>query len=544
MSSRAIYLAKSTISSGYLLHRQFIFREGGLINKLRYFIFDKKKRSLNSHSVFRRHSSSSSFQLDALPFSVSPDVAFSSFERWLTEDQGVPQSLITEVKIEAAYVPVWSFDLYVRFDGNVPEPLASAFHPRTDVMYLPGLSGYAGYFYRPSLIQPVHSTSLLYLASSPNKSENPILPFSSYMLRPMVRASTGQSIPVNADPWTASPKVCLSAIRDQLQQLVNDDANIDNSRPNLQVISMKRVYLPTFVFQYKLGFWRNSGISYQAFVSGCDAGSVVSGVSHSVLPSFLDSNNLKLSPQILSPIFQTSHRVLRGDFGTPLQLFFVQMVSNVLNVAIRIIPRKIPIIGAISTLFIGFRKFIQPWMDQSIATAKWERERMNQKQDSEQHVTNDFVINNDRPKRFFDNNYKRILDHLGPDQSHQQGSYDWYHDWEKWARQEWEQQQRKQQQSQRQQQQQQQQQQSRKRTTNKQKYKKDFEWDFDVNDPYSVLNIRKNSTKKEISQAFRREMLKHHPDTQPDATPTEKIRLEERSKYITEAYRKLKNIHK
>ena len=534
MSSRAIYLAKSTISSGYLLHRQFIFREGGLINKLRYFIFDK------SHSVFRRHSSSSSFQLDALPFSVSPDVAFSSFERWLTEDQGVPQSLITEVKIEAAYVPVWSFDLYVRFDGNVPEPLASAFHPRTDVMYLPGLSGYAGYFYRPSLIQPVHSTSLLYLASSPNKSENPILPFSSYMLRPMVRASTGQSIPVNADPWTASPKVCLSAIRDQLQQLVNDDANIDNSRPNLQVISMKRVYLPTFVFQYKLGFWRNSGISYQAFVSGCDAGSVVSGVSHSVLPSFLDSNNLKLSPQILSPIFQTSHRVLRGDFGTPIQLFFVQMVSNVLNVAIRIIPRKIPIIGAISTLFIGFRKFIQPWMDQSIATAKWERERMNQKQDFEQHVTNDFVINNDRPKRFFDNNYKRILDHLGPDQSHHQGSYDWYHDWEKWARQEWEQQQRKQQQSQRQQQQQQ----SRKRTTNKQKYKKDFEWDFDVNDPYSVLNIRKNSTKKEISQAFRREMLKHHPDTQPDATPTEKIRLEERSKYITEAYRKLKNIHK
>mmetsp|Transcript_59522 Transcript_59522/g.164639 ORF Transcript_59522/g.164639 Transcript_59522/m.164639 type:complete len:128 (+) Transcript_59522:606-989(+) len=68
----------------------------------------------------------------------------------------------------------------------------------------------------------------------------------------------------------------------------------------------------------------------------------------------------------------------------------------------------------------------------------------------------------------------------------------------------------------------------------------EFRWDFDENDPYSVLDIRRGATKQEVSAAFRKQMLKYHPDTQPNASEAQKIRLVERSKIITEAYRRIK----
>jgi len=58
---------------------------------------------------------------------------------------------------------------------------------------------------------------------------------------------------------------------------------------------------------------------------------------------------------------------------------------------------------------------------------------------------------------------------------------------------------------------------------------------------YSVLGIKRGASKAEVSAAFRREMLKHHPDTQANSSEAEKARATERSKYISEAYRKIKN---
>jgi DnaJ-class molecular chaperone len=57
---------------------------------------------------------------------------------------------------------------------------------------------------------------------------------------------------------------------------------------------------------------------------------------------------------------------------------------------------------------------------------------------------------------------------------------------------------------------------------------------------YSVLGIKRGATKNEVSAAFRKEMLKHHPDTQVSASEAEKARASERAKYISEAYRKVK----
>jgi DnaJ-class molecular chaperone len=55
-----------------------------------------------------------------------------------------------------------------------------------------------------------------------------------------------------------------------------------------------------------------------------------------------------------------------------------------------------------------------------------------------------------------------------------------------------------------------------------------------------VLKIKRGATKNEVSAAFRKEMLKHHPDTQSSASEAEKTRAVERAKYISEAYRKIK----
>jgi DnaJ-class molecular chaperone len=68
----------------------------------------------------------------------------------------------------------------------------------------------------------------------------------------------------------------------------------------------------------------------------------------------------------------------------------------------------------------------------------------------------------------------------------------------------------------------------------------EFKWPFDPNDPYDVIGIKRGATSKEISDAFRKQMLQHHPDTQPNASEAQKRRSVERTKLISEAYRKIK----
>lgn len=60
-------------------------------------------------------------------------------------------------------------------------------------------------------------------------------------------------------------------------------------------------------------------------------------------------------------------------------------------------------------------------------------------------------------------------------------------------------------------------------------------------DRYDVLGVRRGANKADISAAFRREMLKWHPDRLVGASEAELERATERSKLITEAYRKLRH---
>lgn len=62
---------------------------------------------------------------------------------------------------------------------------------------------------------------------------------------------------------------------------------------------------------------------------------------------------------------------------------------------------------------------------------------------------------------------------------------------------------------------------------------------------YSVLGVNRSASLKEVSEAFRKQMLMYHPDVQPaTASDAEKQRAIERSKLVSEAYRKIKSERK
>jgi hypothetical protein len=177
--------------------------------------------------------------------------------------------------------------------------------------------------------------------------------------------------------------------------------------------------------------------------------------------------------------------------------------------------------------------------------------RENEKHTQDLYDVKDDFVDTGSAQRYFARNKKHILEYVSGDNIHNEGDYDWYKQWEEWARQQWKAQQQDyerqqqqgpwgQQQNQQQQQQQQQRTTGQQRTTSQSRKKKTYDWDFDPNDPYAVLGIHRGASSSEVSQAFRREMLKHHPDTQAGASEEIKQRSLERSKIISDAYRKLK----
>lgn len=478
-----------------------------------------------SSSSSRNSRSNKRFQLDALPFSISPEEALYSFRLWAEKEQGLRYLLsYNSIRIGAAFVPVWSFDLNICFlqsnaHLNWKPPLFSVFGPQA-VVHLPGISAYSGYSYRRSLVGPVHSTALVFMGDQTQ-------PFGGWMLRDMKLQSSGVPIQVVPDAWNATQGRAFAIVKEELQQLTNQawadfDGALDSNPPRVQtqVLNSRRVYMPTYVIEYKI-----LGLEYTAFVSGCDQGAPVSGVSHKIL-----GDTTFFGPKEIP--------VESFDFVARLALRMPSMLRPILaiiGVFLKRIWAKVPILGVAGGVVAGYRKIYQPWIDNQSASAEWERQREHEALMEEEDFLrkDDFVDSSGAARLYFFRNRDIILDALGGDSNHEEG--DWYKDWEEWARQQWQQQQQRGQQQSAYQEQRQQQ------TYQRSKQKKtEYQWDFDPNDPYSVLGIQRGATKQEVSQAFRKEMLKHHPDTQPNASEAQKRRAVERSKYITEAYRKIK----
>eukprot|EP00980_Cylindrotheca_fusiformis_P001239 scaffold331_cov117-Cylindrotheca_fusiformis.AAC.17 len=505
----------------------------------------------------RFHSTSSrgkggggNFKLDALPFSVSPEEALEKWRQWAEDDQNLKYILnYNSIRIGAAYCPVWAFDLNIRFPQNsMPPSFQSAFGGNsattspttTGTIHLPGLAAYAGYSYRRLLVNPVHSTSLVFLGDQTE-------PFGGWMLRDMKLQSTGAPISIIPDAWNATEGRALQLVRHDLQALVDAAWKINNNsteappKVQLQVTDSRRVYMPTFVIDYKI-----LGLEYRAFVSGCDQGAAVAGVSHQIL----GDDNMFFNPEY--------HQAARNFLARPFEAILnrptmvAPFLGRLLTAAWFLFVRvwaKIPIIGLLAGSVAGYRKVYQPWMDNNRASAEWERQRENEANEEEEEETTkkeaDFM-DTTGAQNYFYRNRGRILNNLAGETEHEQGQYGWFEEWQEWSRKQWDQAKQQgqrsyyQQQQQQQQSYQQQQQQQQTSSSGGGNRTTDYHWDFDPNDPYSVLGLSRTCTKEQASQAFRKQMLQYHPDTQPNATEAQKARLVERSKLISEAYRSIK----
>ena len=476
------------------------------------------------------------FKLDGLPFSISPEQALDKFRSWAEDENGLRWLLsYDKVRIGAAFVPCYAFDINLKFEPKIPSMFQDAYSSKNKTIHIGGLTSYAGYSYRRSLLHPVHATSLVFL-------KDQLEPFGAWMLRDMILQDSGLPISVIPDAWNTTQGRSLALLKNEFQSMMQAEFGEDGGASvKTQVVRSQRVMLPTYVIEYDI-----FGLQYQAFVSGCDEAAPVSGISHKVVDDTMLQNSNAATQQALQFFGNTLVPIFRR---TP-QLFIV--FGRFLMLALARVYAMIPIVGIGGGLFAGFRKILGPWLEHRTASAEWERER-----EYEQGLKEEFYIENDFVDRsgaeaYFVRNKSNILFHLGggarQDQQHQQGSYDWYNDWQEWARQQWEKQNAREQQYSNSQQQHQygnssRRQQQRQRTQRQQRQsppKQDYKWDFDPNDPYSILGIPRGSSKSEVAAAFRKQMLQHHPDTQPNASEAQKMRAVERSKYITEAYRKIK----
>ena len=357
------------------------------------------------------------------------------------------------------------------------------------------------------------------------------------MLRDMPLKATGASIPVIPDAWNATRGRALASVREDLQALVDDAWAHEGEAPavQLEVETARRVFLPTFVIDYQL-----LGLEYRAFVSGCDQAAPVAGVSHQVFGNaFVNLVSPEFQQESRNFLTWSSTTILRSPQALPFLIRVLRPAAAFLWMGVVRLWSSIPILGAATGLLAGYRKVLQPWMDSRTASADWERQRDAEalEEDGQRSMgANDFS-DQGRARRFFYRNREHILSSLSGTQSHEEGTYDWYKEWQDWAEAQWKQQQQQQWNYQYGQQQQQQQ---RSGNEGRQQQQQQRHWDFNPQDPYSVLGISRGATKKEVSEAFRKKMLMYHPDTQPNATPAQRERLEEQSKLVTEAYRTIR----
>ena len=457
------------------------------------------------------------FQADGLPFTVSPEEATENFYKWAYDEQGL-RYLISpnQVRLAASYCPVWSFDVNVRYVvtdshgqrkfGWKPEVFRAAYGSQS-VIFLPGLSAYAGYTYRRTLLNPLHNISLVFLG-------NQTVPFGNWMLRDM-KLKNGQSLQIYPDPWNTTKARALLVVKDELKALASESEH-PATHVQIEVVACRRVYMPTYVFAYKL-----LGAEYTVFVSGCDAGAGVSGDSHQV---FQNTEPLAPSPSFLDKAFgnaQTAARVL-GPRGLAAGLQLLLAIAGRLLI-------RLPLIASVATLFVGFRKVVQPFIRNQFATAAWERQREYEAlMDDEMADTFSDFTDSGSARAYYEQNRGHILRHLSASEEHTRGDYDWYASWEAWAREQYRKQQGQDQEKQSA---------GKPRTS---RTKQEFQWDFNPEDPYSVLGVDRRATNNEISAAYRKQMLAHHPDLQSGRSEAEKQRAMERTKLINEAYRQLK----
>ena len=267
----------------------------------------------------------------------------------------------------------------------------------------------------------------------------------------------GATLDVFPDPWNATRERAFSVVYDELNDIANpfvDDQSDQKVQVEVERLSSKRIYMPTYVIEYRI-----LGVSYQAFVSGCDASIEVSGVSHNTMfagsdemvkgaASFLTRRAAPMAASALQFFglrpFVAVGQVIWG---------FVSRIAMKFHVfgllAGDAICSYIPFISRCSYLnYVGllaggavmaWRKLLRPYIDDRAASEEWKQERDHDaRMDSFKY--REFRDPSRTAEAYFARNRERILRHLRGQEGRQQQSdgQEWYTQWEEWAKQQWE----------------------------------------------------------------------------------------------------------
>jgi hypothetical protein len=294
------------------------------------------------------------------------------------------------------------------------------------------------------------------------------------------------------------------------EQQQGSSTNTTESQLDVQtkLVEARRVMMPTYMIDYSI-----FGFEFRAFVSGCDEGAKVSGVSHLMS----DPSSSSKSPSFVSTIMDGILKMDKHPFGLEKLLLFRPLFSMILSVS---------------------QKTLQPWRDSRLASAEWERERehealmlqqaqhrtITESHQEEVSRVNIFSDTLGTAKSHFSQNRLQILRYFsgGNADARQEGTNDEYKKSQELGRNQWEQEEEVVVEEEPLQQQQ--------IRTTRQNSKPIFVWGFDESDPYFILGIHREATEAQVLAAFRKETLKHHANTQHYAKKTQKLRAVERCK--------------
>jgi hypothetical protein len=274
------------------------------------------------------------------------------------------------------------------------------------------------------LIDPIHNTTLVFKMAS-------IVPFGSWMLNPVKFHDS--ELKVFPDPWNATREKSFSIIYDELCDMSNNDNQAAGVKVEVERLSSRRIYMPTYVVEYTI-----LGVTYQAFLSGCDSSIEVSGISHKTT-----FNRGTTGDRVFQGATSfLSHRAAPMA-ATALQFFglrpFIALGQIVWGFISRIVM-KFHVFGLLGGgAIMAWRKIVRPYLEDRAASAEWEEHRGHEAKMDSFHYR-EFCDTNGAAQAYFTRNRTRILRQLRGQEERQQEAdgKEWYAQWEEWAKQQWE----------------------------------------------------------------------------------------------------------
>lgn len=243
----------------------------------------------------------------------------------------------------------------------------------------------------------------------------------------------GKMLEVFPDPWNATRERAFSVIYDELCDMANTDGKTTEVKVEVERISSRRIYMPSYVIEYTI-----LGVTYQAFVSGCDASVEVSGISHK---SMFNAGS-KGDEMFKGAASFLSHRAAPMA-ATALQFFglrpFIAVGQIIWGFVSRIVM-KFHIIGLLGGgAVMAWRKLVRPYLDDRAASEEWKQQRDHDAR-MESFQYREFSDTTGAAQAYFALNRTRILRHLRGEEGRQQQTdgQEWYTQWESWAKQQWE----------------------------------------------------------------------------------------------------------